>query len=171
MIIETIRNSAQLVGVSPRVALTIAMLESSLNPDAQASTSSAGGLFQFVDSTWKAMVQRYGNEYGMSIEDKMNPSANSIMGCLLIKENTKSLQRTLSYAPGIREIYLAHFAGIGKAIKVLRALNDKPKQPVDSIFSYREINANPYILVGTVQTAYDNLTNKAARTYEEFNQE
>ena len=39
--------------------------ESSFQPDAKASTSSATGLFQFIDSTWLNSVKQYGAKYGL----------------------------------------------------------------------------------------------------------
>ena len=46
----------------------IAEKESGYNPSATNSTSSAGGVFQFINSTWKSTVQRMGKTWTM--EDK-----------------------------------------------------------------------------------------------------
>src|ERR1044072_9969799 len=45
--------------------LNQARLESGLNPDARARTSSATGLFQFLDNTWLGMVRQHGAEHGL----------------------------------------------------------------------------------------------------------
>ena len=42
-----------------------AKIESSLNPTARASTSSARGLYQFVDQSWLAVIDKHGSEYGL----------------------------------------------------------------------------------------------------------
>ena len=42
------------------------MRESSLKPGAQSATSSAAGLFQFVDQTWLGLVKSHGGKYGLS---------------------------------------------------------------------------------------------------------
>src|SRR5262249_36641537 len=47
-----IRQAAQSTGISFEYLLTTAKIESNLNPSAQASTSSAKGLYQFIDQTW-----------------------------------------------------------------------------------------------------------------------
>ena len=47
-----IRQAAQSTGISFDYLLTTAKIESNFNPSAQASTSSAKGLYQFIDQTW-----------------------------------------------------------------------------------------------------------------------
>ena len=49
-----IRDAAQTTGTSFEYLLTTAQIESNLNPAAQAATSSAKGLYQFIDQTWLA---------------------------------------------------------------------------------------------------------------------
>src|SRR5688500_20251701 len=51
-------------GVSFQYLVAKAAQESSLDTDAQASTSSAAGLFQFTRRTWLEMMHRYGSQYG-----------------------------------------------------------------------------------------------------------
>ena len=55
-----IARAAQATGVGFDYLYTQARVESSLNPDARARTSSATGLFQFIDQTWLATVDRHG---------------------------------------------------------------------------------------------------------------
>lgn len=50
---EKIVQEALRVGYSPTRAVAIARAESNLNPNAKNKTSSASGLFQFIDSTYK----------------------------------------------------------------------------------------------------------------------
>ncbi len=49
-----IRDAARTTGASFEYLLTTAQIESNLNPAAQAATSSASGLYQFIDQTWLA---------------------------------------------------------------------------------------------------------------------
>lgn len=49
---EKIRNAANEAGVDPQVAIDIARCESSLDQYASNPTSSAKGLYQFLDGTW-----------------------------------------------------------------------------------------------------------------------
>lgn len=41
-----------------------ARVESSMNPNAKARTSSATGLYQFIEQTWLRMVKNHGAEHG-----------------------------------------------------------------------------------------------------------
>src|SRR5213592_4621996 len=45
-----------------------ARVESSLNPNAQARTSSATGLFQFIEQTWLGTVKQHGAAHGLGAE-------------------------------------------------------------------------------------------------------
>ena len=54
--------------------LGTAMRESSLKPSAQSATSSAAGLFQFVDQTWLAWSKPHGAKYGLEFRWRI-PSA------------------------------------------------------------------------------------------------
>lgn len=52
-IINLIEVQAIVSQVNPQTALRIAMCESSLNPQARNPTSSAKGLYGFLDGTWQ----------------------------------------------------------------------------------------------------------------------
>ena len=60
-----IRQAAATTGTSFEYLLTTAQIESKLNPGAQAPTSSAGGLYQFIDQTWLATVKNEGAAFGL----------------------------------------------------------------------------------------------------------
>src|SRR6202790_2968093 len=52
-----IKQAASTTGTSFEYLLTTAKMESDFNPTAGASTSSAHGLFQFIDQTWLGTVK------------------------------------------------------------------------------------------------------------------
>ena len=158
-----IDDSADKIGVDSSVLSAIAQVESGLRPRAKNPSSSATGLFQFIDSTWKMMVKRYGKEHGIRLGDKKDPRANAIMGALFTRDNTRSLRRALGREPGIREIYLAHFSGVGTAIKVLKKIDSNPNAPVESVYSSAAIRANKGILRGTLKASFERLTDKVVR--------
>ena len=60
-----IRQAAQSTGISFEYLLTTAKIESNLNPSAQASTSSAKGLYQFIDQTWLGTMKQDGAALGL----------------------------------------------------------------------------------------------------------
>jgi hypothetical protein len=127
--------AAQRHGVPPAIALGIAQIESGMNPNAKAGTSSAGGLFQFVDGT--------ANQY--HLRNKFDPEANADAGARFTKDNMDGLRRDLGREPTPGETYLAHFSGYGVAEKLAKA---DAKTPTSAIFSSAAIAANRSILAG-----------------------
>jgi len=84
-------------------------IESGGNPNAQNPNSSAGGLFQFIDSTAK--------QYGLA--NKMDPVASTEAAARLAADNKAVLARALGREPTAGELYLAHQQGGGGATKLL----------------------------------------------------
>ena len=83
---------AKQTGMEPNMLKTVAAIESGFNPTAAAGTSSAKGLFQFIDSTWKTMLSKYGGKYGLTPDTSvLDPMANALMGAEYLKENSKIL--------------------------------------------------------------------------------
>lgn len=136
-LIDKIREQAQARGLDPEVAVRIAQVESSLDPSAKAKTSSAQGLFQVVDKTWKD----FGGKPGL----KNNPDENIRVGLNILESNTKSLKNALGRDPSPTELYAAHFLGAQGAKTVLTA---NPDTPVSELLSQRAIKANPTMLKG-----------------------
>src|SRR5581483_8758028 len=64
-VVAALRKAAAATGSDFHYLLGTAMRESSLKPAAQSSTSSAGGLFQFIDQTWLGLVKNHGAKYGL----------------------------------------------------------------------------------------------------------
>src|ERR1700710_2470252 len=64
-IVAALKNAAQATGSDFHYLLGTAMRESSLKPNAQSATSSAAGLFQFVDQTWLGLVKDHGAQHGL----------------------------------------------------------------------------------------------------------
>ena len=59
-----IRNAASATGAGFDYLLNTAMRESNLNPNAKAKSSSATGLFQFIDQTWLGTMKQSGAALG-----------------------------------------------------------------------------------------------------------
>lgn len=98
---------------------TIADVESSGDPFARAKTSSASGLFQFTQGTWDAMVQKYGERYGIVREDIWNPAAQRVMASQLTIDNANQLMTQTGREPDEGDLYLAHFLGPARASTVI----------------------------------------------------
>lgn len=108
-------------GVDANTLKTFAAIESGMNPNAKASTSSASGLFQFIKSTWNMMLNKYGAKYGLSNNaSPFDPTANALMGAEYIKENKAAIS-SVKKDVNTTDLYLAHFLGAGGARQFLSA--------------------------------------------------
>lgn len=107
---KTISDAARRHGVDPNALLSVAGIESSFNPRAKNPNSSAGGLFQFIDSTAK--------QYGLA--DRYDPAQAADAGARLMKDNAAYLKKTLGREPTAGELYLAHQQGMKGAADLLR---------------------------------------------------
>jgi hypothetical protein len=141
-----IRQAAQAVGTSFNYLLATAKVESNFNPNAAAPTSSARGLFQFIEQTWLATLKEAGPRLGygqyadaivrtpsgrMEVSDPVmrekilnlrhDPAANAAMAGAFTRSNAEILTRRLGRAPSEGELYIAHFLGAGGAAKLIKA--------------------------------------------------
>lgn len=107
---KIVSDAAMRHGVDPNAMLRIAMIESSGNPNAKNPNSSAGGLFQFIDSTAKA--------YGLA--NRYDPAQAADAAARLARDNAGHLRKVLGRDPTAGELYLAHQQGAGGAAKLLR---------------------------------------------------
>lgn len=99
----------------------ISMAESSGNPNAQSPTSSASGLYQFTDSTWNSVVDKFGKNHGITRAMKNDPQAQAIMMDYLLKDNARILQDK-GIEPSDENLYFAHFMGAPAASKAISKL-------------------------------------------------
>jgi hypothetical protein len=122
--IKVINKASEVTGVDSDIMLTMAQKESSLNPNAKSRSSSASGLYQFIDSTWVDMVKKYGKKYGIDQNTpKTDPIANSLLAGEYFKENIKQL-RAATDDVGALEVYLSHLLGPAGAKKLLSSSDE-----------------------------------------------
>jgi soluble lytic murein transglycosylase-like protein len=86
-IASIIESAAARHGVPTDALMAIANIESSGNINADNPTSSASGLFQFVDSTAR--------EYGLTGAKRNDPAAQAEAAAKMMATNARSLERTL----------------------------------------------------------------------------
>jgi Transglycosylase SLT domain len=158
-VIGAIRQAAQATGTSFQYLLATAQVESGLNPQAGASTSSARGLFQFIEQTWLATLKQSGASLGYGqyadaitktasgkyevadptmrgtiLKLRNDPAANAAMAGAFTKENATLLSQRLGRSPSEGELYIAHFLGVGGAAKLISAATDNPGASAASYF-------------------------------------
>ena len=160
-----ISRAAQRVGVDFSYLLNQAKSESGLNPNAQAQSSSAGGLFQFIDQSWLGAVKMYGAKHGLSwaaneisrrgdgswkvdgavreqvMALKNDPEASSLMAAEFASDNADGLKASLGRQPKSADLYFAHFLGLEGATRFLKAADARPDANAASLFP-REARAN-----------------------------
>ena len=163
--VVAIKQAAKVVGMDENVMINFAKLESSLNPNAKAKTSSAAGLYQIVDDTWKELVKKHGAKYGITLEsDRFNPYYNALMGAELAKENLTKLKGYKEAEVGEdTALYLAHFLGLNGANKFFAQVNSNPDAPVQTAVSPAAYNANKNLMQGkTVEGLLDTIDAKVS---------
>lgn len=97
----------------------------------------AAGAYQFIASTWKGMCRKYGLNY--TLNDRFDLQKATHVMQLFTEENRRGLRGLLKREPTHGELYLAHFLGLGGALKVLRHRDD---EPLTNVMSMKAINVN-----------------------------
>jgi hypothetical protein len=154
-----IKQAASTTGASFEYLVATAKMESNLNPTAAASTSSAKGLYQFIDQTWLGTVKEAGAQFGYgnyadaitksasgtySVSDPQtraavlklrdDPVASSAMAGVLTQSNSFNLTGKIGRRPTDGELYMAHFMGVGGAAKLITNAEDNPNAVAARIF-------------------------------------
>jgi hypothetical protein len=158
-VVAALKNAAAETGSDFSYLLGTAMRESSLKTNAQSATSSAGGLFQFVDQTWLELVKNHGAKYGLgSMAQAINVTADGRyhadndadrgkilslkkdpqISALMAGEYTRSTQGTMEANLGRQvcggELYAAHFLGADGACKLIRGTVATPNASAAQLF-------------------------------------
>lgn len=141
-----IERASARTGVDFDYLMKTAVRESSLNPSAKAGTSSATGLFQFIDQTWLGMIKEHGAEHGLGqyadqisrtkggryvVADRQirreilalryDAEISATMAAEFTRDSSFRLRATLGREPTGGELYAAHFLGPGGALQLIKA--------------------------------------------------
>ena len=178
--VGAVRQAAARTGVDFDYLLAQARVESGLNPDAAATTSSACGLYQFTDATWLDTVRKHGAEHGLGwaatalsgpvstdmraaiLDLRRNSADSASMAAAFAQDNATYLQGHLGREPGATDLYLAHFLGAAGAVRFLAARDADPAASAASI-APAAAAANR-----TVFTTSDGRSRSLAEVYDRF---
>lgn len=155
-------------GIDPSYYSRVASAESGGNSNAKNPNSSASGTFQFIKSTWNAVVDKYG--LGYSENDRFDKYKSKEVAELFTRDNSEQLKK-YGINPNNTDLYAAHFMGVGGAHKLLSAQRQDPNQSVYSVATTAQINANKNIFLhknGTPKTVgqvYQILGDKINKTH------
>ena len=153
-VVSAIKNASRQTGVDFDYLVNQARTESSFRPDVKAATSSATGLYQFIDQTWLQMVSQHGSKYGLNDEAaqitkdfqgrffvsddtqkqrildlRKDPDIASLMAAEFALSNKKIVEGKTGIEAKSTDLYMAHFLGPGGASNFIKAMQDAPYRP------------------------------------------
>lgn len=155
---SAIQRAAARTGIDFDYLLGQAKLESGLNANARAGTSSATGLYQFIEQSWLAVMKKHGGEHGMGwaaesitqtssgryqvtggnraaiLALRSNPEAASLMAAEHASDNKDAIEASTGRAATGTDLYMAHFLGLGGARQFLSAMQANPDRSAASMF-------------------------------------
>ncbi len=161
--------------------------ESGYNPVAKAATSSAAGLFQFVDQTWLGAIKKYGAKHGYAryaelvqqgpdgryrvagaearqtvMNLRLDAHAAAMMAGELAADHASYLRGRVGRDPTSGELYVAHFLGPKGSARLIEAARATPGAAAAGLFP-EAAQANHRIFykdgrAATVSEVYANLT-------------
>jgi len=150
-IADAIGQAAQRTGVDFDYLWNQARVESSLDPAAKARTSSAAGLFQFIEQSWLGTIKKHGAEHGYAgaadaiarrsdgryvvgdaahrqaiLAMRYDPDASAAMAAEFASDNAAYLEPRIGRTPNATDLYFAHFLGAAGASRFLKAAAASP---------------------------------------------
>ncbi len=165
-IITALRQACAVTGTDFDYLLGTAMRESSLKPQAKSNTSSATGLFQFIDQTWLGLVKQHGAQYGLGsyanaisqgpdgryrtacaadrqaiLALRTDPKVSALMAGEYVNQTRDTLEGTLGRDVCNGELYAAHFLGPDAACKLIQLSQRQPDASAADAFP-RAASAN-----------------------------
>jgi hypothetical protein len=158
-VVDAIRQGAERTGTGFDYLLATAQKESALDPSARARSSSASGLFQFIEQTWLGLVKSDGAKLGLGqyagaittksdgthvVNDpaarqtilnlREDPKVASVLAGTLTQRNRDMLASDLGREPSARDLYVAHFLGARGAAQLIQAAQQAPNRPAAGDF-------------------------------------
>lgn len=149
-LVETILKAAQVTDADPVLLMAIADKESSFSTGVQARTSSATGLFQFIEKTWLKVVKDFGAKHGLRKEAKAiawvddelvvadgaekarilelrrEPYISALLAAEMLKRDRERIARRIGRDLTHGETYLAHFLGPDDAERFMEKVVEEP---------------------------------------------
>jgi hypothetical protein len=145
---------------------SVALVESAGQAGAKASTSSASGLFQFTEGTWKQMVKEMGKDYTLS--DRFDPKKSSEVMSYFTQKQRAQLEKGLGREVSNLDTYMAHFLGAGGATTFISGMEKDPQKLAKDLVSPEQVEKNKdifYKRTGEARTSgevYQLMGNKLA---------
>lgn len=145
--------------ISTDYLITTAYMEAHFDANARSATSSAAGMYQFIDSTWLQLMAEHGHDYGwagFAQEIACTPSGRckykgrdgltkvmdlrydgmtaTFLSAELARSNKADMERALARKVTDSELYLAHVLGSAGAITLIKAKEAGSSDTAASLF-------------------------------------
>ena len=158
-VLAAIKTASRETGSDFDYLLAVAKRESNLDSKAKSKSSSASGLFQFIDQTWLSLIKRYGAAHGLGhhadaisrtesgrlvtrspqtrsaiLALREDPEISARMAGEAAAATKQSLECSLGRAVCAGELYAAHFLGEGGARRLIGLNERQPGAPADLAF-------------------------------------
>jgi len=170
-------DAAQKADIDPGILAKITNFESGFNSEAMPKRkdgsviSSAHGYGQFLDGTWKDMLNKHGSKYGVKNAGKLSDaeaeglrSDKALQANMLAEFTKENIEkgRKLGGSNDDANVYALHNLGPAGGQEFLKALKNNPNAPVSSVKGMTKgiISGNKSLYgdgTGTVQEAYDKM--------------
>ena len=186
-----IQRASSATGVDFGFLLGAAKRESGYNPGAKAGSSTAAGLFQFVEQTWMSTLKKHGAKYGYAryadliqqgsdgryhvdgsearktvMDLRFDPHAASLMAGELTSDHAAYLRGRVGRNPTAGELYAAHVLGPQGSAKLIEAVQTSPNVKAASLFPDAAASNHGIFYrdgrAATVGELYANLTHGAS---------
>ncbi|RMF02703.1 MAG: lytic transglycosylase domain-containing protein, partial [Alphaproteobacteria bacterium] len=156
---NAIKRASEATGTDFRYLLATAARESNFKPHARARTSSAAGLFQFIENTWLKTIKEEGAEYGLEkyqpyirrgnngryyvpdrrmraeiLKLRHDADISAMMAGAFTRQNAEIVGSKLGRNPSQGELYIAHFLGPGGAARLIETAEASPNTRADRLF-------------------------------------
>ncbi len=149
-LVDTIVRASKVVGADPTLLMAVADKESSFSTAVKAQTSSATGLYQFIEQTWLGVIYEFGAKHGLAADAKLigksgrqfvvtdgsqrqrildmrrEPYISALLAAEMLKRDTLRLERALGRHLTGGEIYLIHFLGPDAAQTFIETMEEQP---------------------------------------------
>lgn len=149
-LVDLIVRASKVVGADPTLLMAVADKESSFSTAVKAQTSSATGLYQFIEQTWLGVIYEFGTKHGLAADVKLigrsgrqfvvsdaaqrqrildmrrEPYISALLAAEMLKRDTLRLERALGRHLTGGEIYLIHFLGPDAAQTFIETMEEQP---------------------------------------------
>lgn len=169
-IVERVVEAAKTTDTDPALLMAIADKESSFAPSAKASTSSASGLFQFVEKTWLRALRAFGWRHGHEREAEAiagteekpqvaprkraeilrlrnDPYLSAALAAEMLKHDGAQISEQLGRPLTAGETYLVHFLGSDDAARFIEKADEAPQASAARLFPRPAMANKPIFFV------------------------